>query len=77
MKRRPPKPKPAPIPRPEVGKVYRISNYHTGDFVGTCVEKLFQTARYRVNVPLASVLKLGEEIEIGYRSAARIAQVTQ
>lgn len=75
--RRPPKPKPAPIPQPEVGKVYRVTNYHTGDFVATCVEKLFQTARYRVNAPLASVLNSGDEVEIAYRSAARIAQVTQ
>jgi hypothetical protein len=43
------------VPRvevPDVGKVYRVTNYHTGDFVATCVEKLFQTARYRVNAPL-------------------------
>ena len=38
--------------RPDVGRVYRVTNYHTGDFVATCVEKLFQTARYRVNAPL-------------------------
>ena len=62
--------------RPDVGKVYRITNYHTGDFVATCVEKLFQTARYRVNAPLASALNLGDEIEIAYRSPARIADAT-
>jgi len=62
--------------RPEVGKVYRVTNYHTGDFVGTCVEKLFQTARYRVNAPRASALSPGEEIEIPYRSPARIADAT-
>ncbi len=60
------------MPRPEVGKAYRITNYHTGDFVGTCVEQLFQTARYRVNAPLASALNRGDEIEIAYRSPARI-----
>ena len=65
-----------PIQRPDVGKIYRISNYHTGDFVGTCIEQLFQTARYRVNAPLASALKPGEEIEIAYRSPAQIAQGT-
>jgi hypothetical protein len=63
---------PPPI-RPDVGKVYRVTNHHTGDFVATCVEKLFQTARYRVNAPLASALSLGDEIEIAYRSPARIA----
>ena len=39
---------PPPL-RPDVRKVYRVTNYHTGDFVATCVEKLFRTARYRVN----------------------------
>jgi hypothetical protein len=74
MRRRPsPQAKCAPIPKPEVGKVYRVTNYHTGDFVATCVEKLFQTARYRVNAPLASALRPGDEIEIAYRSPAHIA----
>jgi hypothetical protein len=67
----------APPPfRPHVGRVYRVTNYHTGDFVATCVEKLFQTARYRVNAPLASALNPGDEIEIAYRSPARIAETT-
>jgi hypothetical protein len=64
----------APSPfRPEVGKIYRVTNYHTGDFVATCVEKLFQTARYRVNAPLGSTLNLADEIEIAYRSPAQIS----
>ena len=62
--------------RPDVGKIYRVTNYHTGDFVATCVERLFQTARYRVNAPLGSALNPGEEIEIAYRSPARIADAT-
>jgi hypothetical protein len=67
--RRPAKKATVPPPfRPDVGKVYRITNYHTGDFVATCVEQLFQTARYRVKAPLASALNPGEEIEIAYRS---------
>jgi hypothetical protein len=61
--------------RPEVGQVYWITNYHTGDFVGTCIEQLFQTARYRVNAPLASALSPGDEIEIAYRSPANIVPV--
>jgi hypothetical protein len=65
---------PAPF-RPDVGNVYRITNYHTGDFVATCVEKLFQTARYRVSAPLGSALSPGDEVEIAYRSAAQIAPV--
>jgi hypothetical protein len=76
MKRPKQKPKPATIPKPEVGKAYRITNYYTGDFVATCVEKLFQTARYRVNAPLASVLNPGDELEIAYRSPAQIADAT-
>jgi hypothetical protein len=63
------------LTRPEVGKVYRVTNYHTGDFVATCVEKLFQTARYRVSAPLGSALSPGDEVEIAYRSAAQIAPV--
>lgn len=59
--------------RPDVGKAYRVTNYHTGNFVATCVEKLFQTARYRLNVPLASPLNPGNEIEIAYKSPARIS----
>jgi hypothetical protein len=51
----------APPPfRSDVGKVYRVTNYHTEDFIATCVEKLFQTARYRVNAPLGSVLNPGD-----------------
>jgi hypothetical protein len=77
MRRRPsPQAKCAPIPKPEVGKVYRVTNYHTGDFVATCVEKLFQTARYRVNAPLGSALNLGDEVEIAYKSPARISPAT-
>ena len=57
--------------RPDVGKVYRITNYHTGDFVGTCIERGFSSARYRVNAPLVSSLAPGEEIEIAYRSPAK------
>ena len=44
--------------------------------MATCVEKLFQTARYRVNAPLGSVLGSGDEIEIAYRSPAHIADAT-
>jgi hypothetical protein len=76
MKRSPKKATVPPPFRPDVGKVYRVTNYHTGDFVATCVEKLFQTARYRVNAPLASALNLGDEIEIAYRSPAQIADAT-
>ena len=72
MRRHMPKRKPVQMPRPEVGKVYRITNYHTGDFVGTCIEQLFQTARYRVNAPLTSALRPGDEVEIAYRSPAQI-----
>ena len=74
--RRPAKKATAPPFQPDLGKVYRVTNYHTGDFVATCVEKIFQTARYRVDAPLASALSLGEEIEIAYRSPARIADAT-
>jgi hypothetical protein len=71
--KRPAKKAIVPLPfRPDVGKVYRVTNYHTGDFVATCIEKLFQTARYRVNAPLESVLSPGEEIEVAYKSPARI-----
>ena len=76
MKRRLPKRRTPPMPRPEVGKIYRIANYHTGDFVGTCIEQLFQTARYRVNAPLASALSPGDDVEIACRSPARITNVT-
>jgi len=46
----------APPPfRPDVGKVYLFTNYHTADFVtGLCRDS--PTGRYRVNAPLASVL---------------------
>ena len=44
--------------------------------MATCVEKLFQTARYRVNAPLASALNPGDEVEIAYRSPAQIADAT-
>jgi hypothetical protein len=75
--KRPTKKATAPPPsRPDVGRAYRVTNYQRGDFVATCVEKLFQTARYRVNAPLGSVLNAGEEIEIAYRSPARIADAT-
>jgi len=76
MRRRLPKRKPAPMPRPETGKIYRITSYHTGDFVGTCIEQHFQTARYRVNAPLTSELHSGDEIEIAYRSPAHIVGVS-
>ena len=76
MRRKPPKRRTHPTPRPEVCKAYRITNYHTGDFVGTCIEQRFQTARYRVNAPLISALQPSDEIGIAYRSPAQIAQVT-
>ena len=72
MRRTLPKRRTLPPPRPEVGKTYRITNYHTGDFVGTCIEQRFQTARYRVNAPLVSALLAGDEVEIAYRSPAQI-----
>jgi len=70
MSRKKQKPE-SPI-RPEVGRPYRITNYHTGDFVGTCVAKEFSFARYRVNAPLDSLLRPGEEIDISFSSPARI-----
>ena len=72
MSRKLPKRRTPPTPRPELGKIYRITNYHTGDFVATCVEQQFQTARYRVNAPLVSALRPGDEVEIAYRSPAQI-----
>jgi len=59
------------LTRPEVGKVYLIASYHTGDFVGTCVATEFTFARYRVNAPLATTLNPGEEIEVPFFSPAK------
>ena len=75
MRSKPPKLKLAPFLRPGVGKIYGITNYHTGDFVATCIEQLFQTDSYRVNAPLDCSLNLGDEIEIAYRTPAHNLQV--
>ena len=64
-----------PCSRPAVGTVYRITNYYTGDFVGTCLERGFSSARYRVNAPLFSSLVPGDEIEIVYHSPAKFTEV--
>ena len=53
-------------PKPDVGKRYRITGYHCGNFVGTCVAALFTQARYRVENPLGSTLHKGDEIDIRY-----------
>jgi hypothetical protein len=62
-----------PCSRPAVGTVYRITNYYTEDFVATCLERGFSSARFRVNAPLFSSLAPGDEIEIVYHSPAKFA----
>ncbi len=46
-----------------IGKKYQVNGYHTGNFVGECVEVSSTGAVLVVTVKTAS-LKLGEHVEI-------------
>ncbi len=60
---------------PDVGSVYRVTNYHPGDS-SRLASSSSSKPRGIVNAPLASVLNVGAEIEIAYSSPAQIMQVT-
>ncbi len=73
-------------PEVDAGKTYRVDGYHTGDFVGICIDpapageretKLFEKRRtrtFRVVDPLESVLAKDEVLELS-RQFARFSDV--
>jgi hypothetical protein len=66
--------KPA-VPKLEVGKLYRVENYHTGSFTGICTETDRSSARIRVQDPKETGLEGEAVVEVALRLATFIEEL--
>ena len=63
------------LPKLENGKLYRVQNYHTGNFAGICTETDRWSARIRVSDPKMSGLEVGSMIDVSLRLATFVEEL--
>jgi hypothetical protein len=66
--------KPA-APKLEIGKLYRVENYHTGSFTGICTETDRWSARIRVQDPKKTGLEGEAIVEVALRLATSVEEL--